>query len=406
MRAGAGPLQDAQASPGHSIIGQLIKPDTFKRPKRMHTPEEPQSIEIDLRFLFAALWQRRRLILAVTAFFTLTSGAYAWWLAPQEWSAKAMVTAPSYPHVEQLQLRLEQLIELTQVSSTDYTAFVTAFSEPNLFNDFILAFNTFNNKSEFLTTRGYTPPQAMQQEPAKQRFLAKSTKKISATQKKQEPFYTLSFSAETAEDAHKRLSEYLDFIQAKEVAMKNLQLTGKIESQIKAVNFSLQVQKASALKRLQEDITRTEFALRVSKAAGVENPVQNLNHQTYFTIDLGAKALQEKLKILKEIKNPEMLDPQLASVLLQLDSLQALPLAKVDFASYRFLQSPAEPLSHDRPKRAFIVVMATIVGLILGVMVASYRSYRPRETADNRTGDLAQPTKAKAAKDSQVGSGW
>ena len=170
------------------------------------------------------------------------------------------------------------------------------------------------------------------------------------------------------------MHEYLSFVQTKEAATKNKLLVDKIANQINTLTITYKVQEAETLKRLQEDITRTEFALRISRTAGIEVPVENLNNQSIFAIDLGAKVLDEKLKILKEIKNPELINPTLADIRLQLDSLQAVPQENVSFTSYHFLQSPSEPLHRDKPKRLLVVVLATLAGGMLGVMVVLFRA--------------------------------
>lgn len=113
--------------------------------------------------------------------------------------------------------------------------------------------------------------------------------------------------------------------------------------------------------------------MRISKTAGVETPVENPNNETLFPIQFGAKTLSEKLKILKEINNPEILNPELADIRLRLDGLQALPLETVNFTSYHLLQSPTESLNRDKPKRSLVVALATLAGLMLGVAVALLR---------------------------------
>ncbi len=200
---------------------------------------------------------------------------------------------------------------------------------------------------------GYVQQEDRKDGGSMQRFLINRAKTISVDQKKNEKSVTLSFGADNAKEAEKMLKEYLDFIQTKEMINKNKLLADMIANQNKSLTLAYQVQEAETLKRLQEDITRTEFALRISRTAGIEGPVENLKNQEIFTIDLGAKALNEKLNILKEIKNPVLINPKLADIRLQLDSLQAVPQEQVNFTSYHFLQSPSEPLSRDKPKRYF-----------------------------------------------------
>ncbi len=332
-----------------------------------------QDDEIDLRKLLTSLWRNKLLILAITAIFSITGVVYAV-LAPQVWSAKAIVVAPSPEHLEQLHLRLDNLVALTDVTTNNNLGFSTVFSEEKLFTGFIQAFDSFDNKGEFLLTNGYVRQEDVKGEDTMQRLLIKRAQTISVTQKKNEESKVLSCGSDNAKEAEKMLKEYLDFIQTKEMVNKNKLLAELIANKSKTLALTYQAQETDTLKRLQEDIARTEIALRISRAAGIEAPVENLNDQNIFKIDLGAKALNEKLNILKEIKNPVLINPALANIRLQLDSLQAVPQDKVSFSSYHFLQSPSEPLSRDKPKRSLVVVLATMAGLMVGVMIALIRA--------------------------------
>lgn len=120
-------------------------------------------------------------------------------------------------------------------------------------------------------------------------------------------------------------------------------------------------------------LRRTQYSLRISKAAGVERPLENINSQEVFNIELGSKALAEKLKILEEIKDPELLNPALGKIRLQLGSLKALDLNDVPFESFYAVDSPEEPVSRDKPKRPLIVVLATLFGGMLGVGIVLVR---------------------------------
>jgi LPS O-antigen subunit length determinant protein (WzzB/FepE family) len=348
-----------------------------------NTQEQYQDDEIDLRELLTSLWKNKTLVLAITAIFSVTGIIYAL-LAPQVWSAKAIVAAPLPIHLGQLNLRLEKLVALLDINSnskttdneftkSNHSEFLELFSETKLYNDFIQAFDSFNNKSEFLRTKGYVHEEG-KEDVNMQHALEKMAKNISVNQKKDETSATLSFSAENGQDAGKLLNEYLNFIIDKEVVEKNKVLDGKVASKTNMFNLVFQLRKAEAIKRLQEDIERTEYALRISETAGIEGPIANLNNKSIFDIDFGAKALKEKLKILKEIKTPELLNPELADIRLHLDSLLAMPQEKVGFVPYHFLRSPSEPLNRDKPKRTLVVVMATFAGLMVGMVVALFRA--------------------------------
>ena len=80
-----------------------------------NTQEQYQDDEIDLRELLTTLWRNKLLIFAITAIFGITGIVYAL-LAPQVWSAKAIVVAPLPEQLEQLQLRLENSVALMDIT--------------------------------------------------------------------------------------------------------------------------------------------------------------------------------------------------------------------------------------------------------------------------------------------------
>jgi LPS O-antigen subunit length determinant protein (WzzB/FepE family) len=330
--------------------------------------EQHQSDEIDLGALLTNLWGRRLLILTITAIFSIAGIVYAF-LAPQVWSAKTIVVAPLPTQLGQLQFRLENLFALMDPDSVNHSELRATFSGTKLYADFIQAFDSFDNKSEFVKTYGKIRGNS-QDGNILQRSLEERIKNISVTQNENESFATLSYSADNAQEAENLLTEYLNFIQTKEEAAKNKVLADKVTNQINVLTLNYQILQKATLKQLQEDIARTEYALRISETAGIDAPVENLNNQGIFTIDFGAKALSEQLKILKEIKNPQLVNPSLANFRLKLDSLRAVPQEKVSFAFYHFLQSPSQPFDRDKPNRFLVVVLATLVGLMTGMMVA------------------------------------
>ncbi|MCY9835633.1 LPS O-antigen chain length determinant protein WzzB [Aeromonas media] len=328
--------------------------------------------EIDLRELIQVLWRQRILILLVAGVFGAAGIAYAL-LAPQVWISQAEIKQPTLKEVESLELNINQLIN-AQVPATAFSS----FDKKALYGDFVNSFNSFNNKRQFLMEQGYLDAEAEQSGltdlKGKRLLLKKMTEGISAKAlDKQSEDVTLSFAADTATEAKQRLEQYIDFIQQQESMAKGKELNTIWQNRIKTLQTQFESAKIDTLKQLQDDILRTEYSLRITKAAGIEAPVQNLQDQGSLAIDLGARALAEKLKILKEIKNPEFMNPGIGALRLQLNSLQAIKIEALPFQSFAYLASPSEPLSRDKPKRPLIVVLATLLGGMLGVGIVLVR---------------------------------
>jgi LPS O-antigen subunit length determinant protein (WzzB/FepE family) len=184
---------------------------------------------------------------------------------------------------------------------------------------------------------------------------------------------TLSFSAETPELALQRLEKYIDFVQQQQLKSKSAELQSIWQNRIKALTAQYYSAKADTLLKRQEELQRVGYSLRISKAAGVDAPLERIDSQEVFNIQLGTKGLAEKLKTLNEIKDPELLNPELGSIRLQLSSLKALKLKNADFQSFNMIDSPEEPFTRDKPQRPLIVVLATLLGGMLGVAIVLVR---------------------------------
>ncbi len=57
----------------------------------------------------------------------------------------------------------------------------------------------------------------------------------------------------------------------------------------------------------------------------------------------------------------------------QISRLKGIDLEAVQFTPFTYLDTPDEPLSRDKPKRPLIVVLATLLGGMLGVGIVLVR---------------------------------
>lgn len=340
--------------------------------------QTPTSDEIDLRELLLVLWCQKVLILLVTGAFAVAGIVYAM-TARQVWTSQAVISEPSVSQVEALQLAVDKLQAIMSSNSSPLTtAEFSSLEQPAIFQSFISAFNSMNNKRDFLVREGIYAAEMEKFEISDKRdgraLMSKLAESVSAKiQDKTSQEMTLSFSAETPELALQRLGKYIDFVQQQQLKSKNAELQSIWKNRIKALTAQYYSAKADTLLKRQEELQRVGYSLRISKAAGVDAPLERIDSQEVFNIQLGTKGLAEKLKILNEIKDPELLNPELGKIRLQLSSLKALKLKNADFQSFNMIDSPEEPFTRDKPKRPLIVVLATLLGGMLGVAIVLVR---------------------------------
>ncbi|WOE83557.1 LPS O-antigen chain length determinant protein WzzB [Aeromonas veronii] len=344
--------------------------------------------DIDLRELVQLFWRQKVLILSVTLLFAIAGIGYAM-TARQVWTSQALISKPSVSQVSALQLAVDKIQAIMSNSNSNSnnsnnngappsTAAFSSLEQPAIYQSFISAFNSMNNKRAFLMQEGiYTAEmerEGISDKRSERALMSKLAESISAkAQDKTSEDMTLSFSAETPELAQQRLVKYMDFVQQQQLKSKNTELQSIWQNRIKALTAQYDSIKADTLLKRQEELQRVGYSLRISKAAGVDAPLEKIDSQEIFNIQLGAKGLAEKLNILNEIKDPELLNPELGRIRLQLSSLKALKLQDAEFVSFNMIDSPEEPFTRDKPKRPLIAVLATLLGGMLGVAIVLVR---------------------------------
>lgn len=338
--------------------------------------QAPASDEIDLRELVLVLWRQKVLILLVTGAFAVAGIIYAM-TARQVWTSQAVISEPSVSQVAALQLAVDKLQAIMSGSPLTTPEF-SSLERPAIYQSFISAFNSMNNKRFFLTQEGVYAAEIEKFDISDKRdgraIMSKLAESVSAKiQDKTSQEMTLSFSAETPELALQRLEKYIGFVQQQQLKSKNAELQSIWQNRIKTLTAQYDSATADTLLKRQEELQRVGYSLRISKAAGVDVPLERIDSQEVFNIQLGAKGLAEKLKILNEIKDPELLNPELGKIRLQLSSLKALKFKNADFQSFNMIDSPEEPFTRDKPKRPLIVVLATLLGGMLGVVIVLVR---------------------------------
>ncbi|WKY93045.1 LPS O-antigen chain length determinant protein WzzB [Vibrio metoecus] len=348
----------------------------------------PANDEIDLKELFAALWQGKWLIIMTTLLFSVAAIGYA--LTAQEWwSAKATVSKPQLQNITAYQQAVKRYQPLFDVYQEDGTIIVSnaldsLIDSKLIFQQFIQTFNANGTKRSFMQTNPtflalqkqlltqINDPEAMQKlyEEWFERIQA------SAADKKANDIFTLSFQSVDKASCLTLLNDYIQFVNQ----TLNQQLNANLISILTAKYGELTQQEKNLLQqaqlRLHVELERTQYALAIAEAADIKQPVQNLGEQEIFAINIGSRALKAKMDALKSIKDLSVFEPRLAilqSKLSQLDLETFSSEAKWSVSGFYYLDQPEQPLTRDKPKRALIVVLGGMLGGMLGVAMVLVR---------------------------------
>jgi len=250
-----------------------------------------------------------------------------------------------------------------------------------LFKHFINGFNSLENKKAFLTDNSdfqqFLTENNVTSEEDTDRALENWFDKITAQQasKQEADTFVINLQATTSNSSFDMLKQYIDFVSAKVYNDTLANVQALVSAKEYELKQQLKVLRSQASSYLQVEKERTQYALNIASAADVNQPVQNLGDSEIFAINLGAKALAAKVNALESVRNLSVVEPRIQQVEARLSLLQGTELDKnIKFKTYRFLENVEKPVTKDKPKRSLIVVIATLLGGMLGVAFVLIRS--------------------------------
>ncbi len=359
-----------------------------------YSPENPPRFhlndEIDLRELFKALWYDKLIVILITALFSASSVAFAL-LAQEWWTASAKITKAQPQNLALYQQQVKQFQPIFNIYQDDGTVLVSGelnglVSPKLLFKRFVDTFNSSNNKRSFLLDdssgfqefkRGVSADSSDMSEDATRALYAEWFDRISVSivdKKDQDSPYIINLQAATKESSFDLLTAYILATESKvhQDAFNNLRavVNGKRNELIQ----QKRILESQASNKLLVETERAKFAAQIAKSAGVDKPIQTGNEKELFSIDLGANGLDAKVKALESVKNLSVIEPRLQQINAKLDMLNNLEIDRtVDFQTFRYLENVERPITRDKPKRALIVVLGTLLGGMLGVAIVLIR---------------------------------
>lgn len=353
----------------------------------------PQSNdEIDLKELFTALWQGKWWVIGFTILGAALAITYAL-TAQQWWSSKALVAMPQQQDVAQYRQQVKQFQPVFDIYQDDGTVLVSEelddLVDPEiLFDQFVSAFNSTNNKRRYLNSSTEFKEfkadleiadgdDSEQAQDAIRKLYSEWFERISATKlnpKDEISPYTLSLQSIGKNSSYDLLTGYLEMIdvQTHEDALNNLKAVVSAKKNELAQQKNILMAQAKA--RLSVEAEKAEYALGIAEAADIRQPIQSGDGSELFSIDMGSKALDAKVKALNSIKNLSIIEPRLEQINAKLTMLDNLKVdTNINFQTYKILEDIEKPVSRDKPKRALIAILGTLLGGMLGVAIVLIR---------------------------------
>jgi chain length determinant protein (polysaccharide antigen chain regulator) len=303
------------------------------------------SEQIDLIDLFIQIWKGKVTIVAFTILAILLAIIYLF-VAKEKWTSTAIITQP----------------DIAQIASYNNALDVVYGSAaPNISEIQLRIVGRFSSSISALAEAldNLEHPQKLTIEP-------------SVTG--QELPLKISYVGGTPEESQTKLAEYIQ--QIDELVGKELgvDLNDNIKMRIKALEDSLKTQEKVALEQKKLRIKQIGEALKFATEAKVSSPqVQQGSDVTQDTLFLlGSEALTSMIK--NESTRPLVFTPEYYQTKQHLLDIQNLNVDSKTIHAYRYVMKPTLPIHRDSPKFGITLILAALLGGIIGAGVVLGRN--------------------------------
>lgn len=313
--------------------------NNYSQVNRSNDPEQ-----IDLIDLVLQVWRGKWTVVAFVALFVVLAGVYIT-VAKEKWTSSAIIAQPDAAQIATYSNALNILY---------------GSAAPAMLDIQTRAIGRFNSSFSALA-------QALENQDEPEKLT------IEPTVKGQELPLTVSYVAESAEAAQKQLAQYIQQVDEQTAKEMSVDLKDNIKEQIKTLNDSLESQEKVSQEQKDLRIKQITEALKNAEAAKIHTPqiqqTQDVTQETMFL--LGSEALKSMID--NEASRPLVFSPtyyQTKQNLLDIENLNVNP---DTIHVYRYVMKPDLPVRRDSPKKAVILVLAVLLGGIIGSGVVLVR---------------------------------
>ncbi|WP_340138873.1 LPS O-antigen chain length determinant protein WzzB [Enterobacter kobei] len=205
---------------------------------------------------------------------------------------------------------------------------------------------------------------------------------IDTTVKGQPLPLSVSYQGESAEAAQKQLAQYIQQVDQQTAKELSLDLKDNIKQQITTLNDSLENQEKVAQEQKDLRIKQITEALKNAEAAKIATPqiqqTQDVTQETMFL--LGSEALKSMID--NEASRPLVFSPAYYQTKQNLLDIEKLNVNPDTIHVYRYVMKPDLPVRRDSPKKAITLILAILLGGIIGSGVVlgrnALRNYKPK----------------------------
>ena len=301
--------------------------------------------QIDLIDVLTQIWRGKWIIALFIVFSVVIAGVYIA-VAKEKWTSVAVVSSPDASPIASYTSAISMLsndnkFDITGTQQRVISRFSTAFSD---------LVETLSNQEE---PEKLTIDSAVQGQPLPLK---------------------VTYQASSAREAQQKLAEYIEQVdqQISKELVDDLNINAKARKTDLLESLATQEKVAQEQKDLR--IKQISQALAVAKESKVQSPqvqqTENVSQDTMFL--LGSAALESMIK--NESSRPLVFSDDYYRDRKNLLDLQGLKVTPQEIHAYRYVMKPTLPIHRDSPRRSLAIVLAVLIGILLGSGVVLTRN--------------------------------
>ena len=310
--------------------------------------------QIDLIDLVLQLWRGKWVIGAFIAVFIMLAVAYIM-LTKEKWTSTAIISQPDAAQIATYSNALNILY---------------GGAAPSMLDIQTRAIGRFNSAFSALS-------QALNNQEVPEKL------SIEPSVKGQSLPLNVSYVGDSAEAAQKQLAQYIQQVDEQTAKELSVDLKDNIKQQITTLNDSLQNQEKVSQEQKDLRMKQIVEALKFAEAAKISTPqiqqTQDVTQETMFL--LGSEALNSMIQ--HEATRPLVFSGAYYQTKQNLLDIQNLNVNPDTIHVYRYVMKPDLPIRRDSPKKGITLILATLLGGIIGSGVVlgrnALRNYQRRE---------------------------
>jgi chain length determinant protein (polysaccharide antigen chain regulator) len=320
---------------------------------RDHVSDSSESI--DLFDILMQLWKGKTTIIVFAVAAIIIAVIYLF-VAKEKWTSEAIITLPDSGQIANYNNAMDVLYSQNPASAPTVIEIQQRF------------FGRFNSALSALSE------QLDNQEKPEKLTIEPSVKDQPVPLK-------VNYVAQSAAEAQKTLTAYIQQINKRVVTELDDDLKSSIDSKVDDLKVDLATKEKIAQEKKDKRLEILNQALIVAQQSNIKNTLvqqaETLSEDTLFV--LGSDALSSIIK--NESTRPLPLDDSYFNARQTLLAISALKSKPDTTYAFRYVMKPSLPIRRDSPKKGLTLVLGALVGLILGSGVVlgrnALRNYKP-----------------------------